>query len=391
MSSEEKTNITSNTNDDTVKELEEEKLEKVINKISNETKLNLKGDTKEANEGCGSNCQCKKDKGKDTENENEKQQENEKEEEVGEVKIHPRGKKRPLRSVKENFEHDIITRYRSKLWKKFRKAMQDFQLVEPGDKVAVAVSGGKDSLLMAKLFEEIQKHGDFYFDIVYLSMDPGFSPDNKKILVGNCKTLGIDLKVEESDVFEVANKMSPSQPCFMCAKMRRGFLYRKAKEYGCNKLALGHHFDDVIETTLINIFYAGSYKTMVPKVNSENYEGLTLIRPMVYIREEDIRSIMRDNGITCMTCGCAVASNKLPSTRRNVKQLIGELKEKYGIKEQNIFRSAANVNLNGIYGYKDDQERFDYNDIYKRGKRQFLECILLYGCDRIGYGQTRDP
>lgn len=248
--------------------------------------------------------------------------------------------------------------------------MQDFQLVEPGDKVAVALSGGKDSLLMAKLFEEIQKHGDFYFDIVYLSMDPGFSPPNKKILIENCKTLGIDVKIEESDVFEVANKMSPNQPCFMCAKMRRGFLYRKAKEYGCNKLALGHHFDDVIETTLINIFYAGSYKTMVPKVNAENYEGITLIRPMVYIREEDIRSIMRDNNITCMACGCAVASSELPSTRRNVKKLIKELKENYGIKEQNIFRSAANVNLNGIYGYKDDQERYDYNDIYKRGKRQ---------------------
>ncbi|ORX86547.1 adenine nucleotide alpha hydrolases-like protein [Anaeromyces robustus] len=332
-----------------------------------------------------------KDKGKGKENDNKNENENEndikndnsnnndnkekekEEENVGEVVIHnkpKRGKKRPLRSPQENFERDIITKYRSKLWKKFRKALQDFKLVEPGDKVAVAVSGGKDSLLMAKLFQEVQKHGDFYFDIVYLSMDPGFSPPNKKILVNNCKLLGIDIKLEESDVFEVANKMSPNQPCFMCAKMRRGFLYRKAKEYGCNKLALGHHFDDIIETTLINIFYAGSYKTMVPKVDAENFEGMTLIRPMVYIREEDIRSIMKDNDITCMTCGCAVASSKLPSTRANVKKLIKELKENYGIKEQNIFRSTANVNLNGIYGYKDDQEHFDYNDIYKRGKRQ---------------------
>jgi len=384
MSSEKKTNIPTSEKD-TLKELEETKLENVINKINNDNKKNLlnsNSDTitqdnkkESSNNCCGGDgqCQCNKDKGKGKEKEKEIEGTEEKKEEVGEVKIHDipkRGKKRPLRTPKENFEHDIITRYRSKLWKKFRKALQDFQLVEPGDKVAVAISGGKDSLLMAKLFEEIQKHGDFYFDIVYLSMDPGFAPENKKILTDNCKTLGIDVKIEESDVFEVANKMSPNQPCFMCAKMRRGFLYRKAKEYGCNKLALGHHFDDVIETTLINIFYAGSYKTMVPKVNSENYEGLTLIRPMVYIREEDIRSIMKDNDITCMTCGCAVASSKLPSTRRNVKQLIGELKEKYGIKEQNIFRSAANVNLNGIYGYKDDQERFDYNDIYKRGKRQ---------------------
>jgi len=375
MSSEEKSNLTETTLESTETSLEsieksdEEKVEEILK---------------------NSNTINKKDKGKgkllETDSEEVK-----KNEEVGEVEIHKipdkdsndkdkgkgkgKGKernnrKRPLRTPQENFEHDIITRYRTKLWKKFRKALQDFKLVEPGDKVAVALSGGKDSLLMAKLFEEVQKHGDFYFDIVYLSMDPGFSPPNKKILVDNCTKLGIDVKIEESDVFEVANKMSPNQPCFMCAKMRRGFLYRKAKEYGCNKLALGHHFDDIVETTLINIFYAGCYKTMVPKVDSENYEGVTLIRPMVYIREDDIRSIMKDNDITCMTCGCAVASSKLPSTRRNVKELIKELKEKYGIKEQNIFRSAANVNLNGIYGYKDDKERFDYNDIYKRGKRQ---------------------
>jgi len=383
MSSEDKNKIPPNNLDDFVKS-EEKSSENVDNvnatnsiennkELDNSTEPTIpenKDNNNNNNNNNNDNDNSKKDKGKGKEivQENE-----EKELDVGEVQIHQipkRGKKRPLRTPKENFEHDIITKYRSKLWKKFRKAMQDFQLVEPGDKVAVALSGGKDSLLMAKLFEEIQKHGDFYFDIVYLSMDPGFSPPNKKILVENCKTLGIDVKIEESDVFEVANKMSPNQPCFMCAKMRRGFLYRKAKEYGCNKLALGHHFDDVIETTLINIFYAGSYKTMVPKVNAENYEGITLIRPMVYIREEDIRSIMKDNNITCMACGCAVASSELPSTRRNVKKLIKELKENYGIKEQNIFRSAANVNLNGIYGYKDDQERYDYNDIYKRGRRQ---------------------
>jgi len=366
------------TTDPTTKIIEEKSENSSDNKISDipttTTTNNIKEEkknnsTKEDNKGKGKEKEKEKDDNVENDNNNKKEEE----ENVGEVVIHnmpKRGKKRPLRSTQENFERDIITKYRSKLWKKFRKALQDFKLVEPGDKVAVALSGGKDSLLMAKLFQEVQKHGDFYFDIIYLSMDPGFSPANKKILINNCKTLGIDVKLEESDVFEVANKMSPGQPCFMCAKMRRGFLYRKAKEYGCNKLALGHHFDDVIETTLINIFYAGSYKTMVPKVNSENYEGMTLIRPMVYIREEDIRSIMKDNDITCMTCGCAVASNELPSTRANVKKLIKELKENYGIKEQNIFRSAANVNLNGIYGYKDDKEHFDYNDIYKRGKRQ---------------------
>jgi len=374
-------NLTQQTNE-VVEKSDEEKVEKILKNVnsSNTTKV-------ESTLASDNLSESKNKDNTEKNNENDNTNKNESNENVGEVEIHKlpgknnngdsgkekgkgKGKKRPLRTPQENFEHDIITRYRTKLWKKFRKALQDFKLVEPGDKVAVAISGGKDSLLMAKLFEEVQKHGDFYFDIVYLSMDPGFSPANKEILKGNCEKLGIDVKIEESDVFEVANKMSPEQPCFMCAKMRRGFLYRKAKEYGCNKLALGHHFDDVIETTLINIFYAGCYKTMVPKVNSENYEGLTLIRPMVYIREDDIRSIMKDNDITCMTCGCTVTSNKLPSTRRNVKQLIKELKENYGIKEQNIFRSAANVNLNGIYGYKDDKERFDYNDIYKRGKRQ---------------------
>eukprot|EP00833_Pecoramyces_ruminatium_P011951 jgi/Orpsp1_1/1185983/evm.model.c7180000096320.1 len=385
MSSEEKLNLNQATNEKAEKS-DEEKVEEILKNVNTsnndngnntEVKQNSVSDNSSGNKGKGEATENSKDNDNDNDNKKESK------DNAGEVEIHKlpgkenkkgkgkdKGKKRPLRTPQENFEHDIITRYRTKLWKKFRKALQDFKLVQPGDKVAVAVSGGKDSLLMAKLFEEVQKHGDFYFDIVYLSMDPGFSPANKEILKGNCEKLGIDVKIEESDVFEVANKMSPEQPCFMCAKMRRGFLYRKAKEYGCNKLALGHHFDDIIETTLINIFYAGCYKTMVPKVDAENYEGITLIRPMVYIREDDIRSIMKDNDITCMTCGCAVASNQLPSTRRNVKQLIKELKENYGIKEQNIFRSAANVNLNGIYGYKDDKERFDYNDIYKRGKRQ---------------------
>ena len=273
-------------------------------------------------------------------------------------------------TIKENFERDIIKKYRPKLWAKFIRALQDYHMIEPNDTVGVAISGGKDSLLLAKLLEEVKRHGDFDFNLVYISMDPGFSDANRELLLKNCETLGVPVNLIRSDVFEVANKLSKDKPCYMCAKMRRGFLYTKAKEFGCNKLALGHHFDDVIETTLLNILYAGSFKTMVPKVKAENFEDITLIRPMIYIHEEDIRRIMKSNGIECMTCGCRIASNELPSKRREIKKLIKDLKEIYPIVDQNIFKSAENVNINAILGYKDEDEYIDFNKIFERGKRQ---------------------
>lgn len=272
-------------------------------------------------------------------------------------------------TVQKNFERDIIKKYRRLLWAKFIKAIQEYKLIEPGDKVAVAISGGKDSLLLAKLMQEVKIHGDFDFEIEYIAMNPGFSDENKRLLLYNCELLGIDVKLFDSNVFEVANKLSPKQPCYMCARMRRGFLYARATELGCTKLALGHHFNDVIETTLMNILYAGSFKTMVPKVKADNFEKIELIRPMYFIKEKDIKRIMKSNNIETMNCGCPVASNSLPSKRREIKELIAKLLETSDVIDQNIFKSVENVNISGILGYKDEDEYIDFNEIYKTRKR----------------------
>ncbi len=268
--------------------------------------------------------------------------------------------------VVKSFERDIIKKYRKELWAKFIRALQDYNLIQKGDKVGVAISGGKDSLLLAKLLQEVKRHGDFDFELEYIAMNPGFTEENEKLLRKNCELLGIDVKVFNSDVFEIANKIASKQPCYMCARMRRGFLYTKAKELGCNKLALGHHFNDVIETTMINIFYAGSFKTMVPKVQAENFNDIQLIRPMYYIKENDIRRIMNNNNIVTMNCGCKVAQGDIPSKRKEIKELIKTLSKAHPILEQNIFKSTENVNLDAINGYKLGDEYFDFNDIFAK-------------------------
>lgn len=268
-------------------------------------------------------------------------------------------------TVQKNFERDIIKKYRNVLWAKFIRAIQDYKMIEPGDKVCVAISGGKDSLLLAKLIQEVSLHGNFKFDIEYVAMNPGFTEANKNLLLKNCELLGIPVRLIDSNVFDVANYMSPEKPCYMCARMRRGFLYARAKELGCNKLALGHHFNDVIETTMMNILYAGCYKTMVPKVKAENFDDIELIRPMIYIKEKDIKRIMKSNGIETMNCGCKVASGEIPSKRREVKELIAHLCEQSSVIDQNIFKSAENVNITGILGYKTDSDVYDFNDIYE--------------------------
>lgn len=274
-----------------------------------------------------------------------------------------------INEVAKKFERDIIKKYRGVLWAKFIKAIQEYKMLEPRDKVAVAVSGGKDSLLLAKLMQEIKRHGDFDFGLEFIAMDPGFTKENREMLLLNCKKLDIDVKILDSNVFEVANKMSPKQPCYMCARMRRGFLYSKAKELGCNKLALGHHFNDVIETTMLNILYAGSFKTMIPKVHADNHEGMELIRPMIFIKEQDIQKIMKANDITTMNCGCSVAAGGIPSKRKVVKDLIANLVTEYENIDQNIFTSASNVNINAILGYKDDGNYYSFNDIYEKEEK----------------------
>ena len=265
--------------------------------------------------------------------------------------------------ITKNFERDIIKLYRKDIWGKFIKGIKKYNLIEDGDKIAIAMSGGKDSLLLAKLFQELKKHPHFNFEVEFISMDPGFIEEDLKTHFNNAEMLGIPLNISRSDIFKVVGKISSDYPCYMCARMRRGFLYNLAKEKGCSKLALGHHFDDVIETTMLNILYAGTFKTMLPKVKSENFEGLELIRPMYLIKEYDIKRIMANNNIHTMDCGCVLTGCRTSSKRNKTKQLIQDLKKEYKDIDKNIFRAAENVNLDSIYRYViNGQEHTFYDD-----------------------------
>lgn len=269
----------------------------------------------------------------------------------------------PLKPVEE-IERSIIKKYRKTLWTKFIKAVKEFKLVEEGDRIGVGVSGGKDSLLLCKLLQELQKHGDVKFEIEYLAMNPGYLEANEVALKENCQHLNIPITYFDSHIFEVVDKISNDYPCYLCAKMRRGTLYAKARELGCNKLALGHHFDDVIETQLMNIFYAGMTKTMMPRLKSDNYEELELIRPLYYVREEHIKQFIKNSGIMPMNCGCVVAAKKTSSKRREMKELILKLKETHPEVDKSIMASAHNVQLNCIVGWTKDGEKTHFMDEY---------------------------
>lgn len=272
----------------------------------------------------------------------------------------PLTERKPLKEI----ERSIIKTYRSVLWARFNKAVREYKLVEEGDKIAVGISGGKDSLLMAKLFQEMQKHGVSNFDLEFIAMDPGFHETNKELLLNNCEHLDIPVKMFDSGIFDIVDHIAKDYPCYMCARMRRGALYAKAKELGCNKLALGHHFDDVIETTLINMFYAGSFKTMRPKLKSKNFENMELIRPMIYIHEEDIKRFAMNSGLSPMNCGCVVAAKKTSSKRREIKELIKELKKVNSEIDNGIFNAAQNVNLDSILGWTKNGVKHSYLEFY---------------------------
>lgn len=274
-----------------------------------------------------------------------------------EVRI-PLSDKKPLKDI----EKSIIKTYGKQLWAKFNKAVRDFQLVEEGDKIAAAISGGKDSLIMAKLFQEMQKHGVSNFELEYIAMDPGFNEANKELLQSNCEYLNIPVKLFASNIFNIVDHIAANYPCYMCARMRRGALYSKAQELGCNKLALGHHFDDIIETTLLNMFYAGTFKTMLPKLKSSNFENMELIRPMYYIHEKDITNFTSHNGIFAMNCGCVVAAKKTSSKRREVKELIREMKRTNPEVDQAIFNAARNVNMDCILGWQINGKKYSFQD-----------------------------
>lgn len=264
----------------------------------------------------------------------------------------------------KEIERSIITKYRKHIWSKFTKAVKDFNLIEEGDKIAVAVSGGKDSMLMAKLFQELQRHGRVKFELEFIVADPGYHPNIKELMLDNCNYLGIPVKIFDSHIFEITDRIAKDYPCFMCAKMRRGALYSKAKELGCNKLALGHHYNDVIETTLLNVLYAGNFKTMLPKLKADNFEHMELIRPMYYIEETYIERFTKESGIWPLNCACMVAAKKIGNKRYEVKELIKHMKEKFSEVDKSIFRAAQNVNMDSILGWQKDSQNYSYLDFY---------------------------
>ncbi|WP_123053349.1 ATP-binding protein [Clostridium sp. JN-1] len=272
----------------------------------------------------------------------------------------PYNERKPLSEI----ENSISKTYKKHIWSKFVKAIKDFKLIQEGDKIAVAVSGGKDSLLMAKLFQKLHKHSQVKFELEFISMDPGYHPDIRKLLIDNCEYLKIPIHIFESNIFEVVNRIAKDYPCYMCARMRRGNLYSKAQELGCNKLALGHHFNDVIETTLLNIFYSGNFKTMLPKLKASNFKGLELIRPLYYIEEDYIKKFIKRSGIWPLNCACMVAAKKTGNKRYEIKDLIKGLKGNYKDVEKSIFKAAQNVNMDSIIGWQKDGKKYSFLDYY---------------------------
>ncbi len=270
-------------------------------------------------------------------------------------------------------ENSIIKKFRKPIWRQFTKGINDYQLVLPGDKIAVCISGGKDSMLMAKLLQELKKHGKVPFELVFLIMNPGYRQDNWEIILNNAKILGIELTVFNTDIFDTVADIERN-PCYLCARMRRGHLYSKAKELGCNKIALGHHFDDVIETTLMGMLYGGKIETMMPKLHSQNFSGMELIRPMYLIREEAIKAWRDYNYLGFIQCACRFTENCVScgggrgSKRDEMKELIARLRETSSVIDMNIFRSVHNINLRTVIGYHKDDWTYNFLDDYDKYK-----------------------
>lgn len=272
----------------------------------------------------------------------------------------PFNERKPLTEI----ERSLITTYRRPIWSKFIKAIKEYKLVCEGDKIAVAISGGKDSLIMAKLFQELQRYSKVNFQLEFIAMDPGYHENIKELLIDNCKHLNIPVKIFESSVFHIIDKIAKDYPCYMCAKMRRGALYAKAQELKCNKLALGHHFNDVVETTMLNVLYSGNFKTMLPKLKAQNFLDMELIRPLYYIEERFIEDFTQGSGIWPLNCACMVAAKKIGNKRHEIKNLIKELKKNFNEVDKSIFRAAQNVNMDSILGWKKSGESFLYLDSY---------------------------
>ena len=268
---------------------------------------------------------------------------------------------RPL----EEIERCIVKRYKKHIWSKFLKAINDYKLISDGDRIAVAISGGKDSLLMAKMFQELKKYSNIDFELVFLAMDPGYIDDIRVKLEELCKYLNIPVEIFESGIFRITDEIARDNPCYMCARMRRGALYNKAEELGCNKLALGHHYDDVIETTMMNILCSGNFKTMLPKIKSSKSGKMQIIRPLYYIREEYIKRFVRYTGIEPLDCACTVTSKKSGNKRYEIKELISSLTDNFDNVEKSIFKAAQNVNIDSVLGWEKDGVKHSFMEEFE--------------------------
>ena len=271
----------------------------------------------------------------------------------------------------KEIERSLITKYRKPIWRKFVKGIQEYDLIQEGDKIAVCISGGKDSMLMAKLLQELQRHGKYKFELVFLVMNPGYNEINKQTIINNAKLLNIPITMFETQIFDIVAEVDES-PCYLCARMRRGHLYKHAKELGCNKIALGHHFNDVVETVLMGMFYGGQVQTMMPKLHSKNFEGMELIRPMYLIEEDDIIAWKTYHELTFIQCACRFTENCSicdngggGSKRQEMKVLIKKLKKNNPNIDKNIFRSMHNVNLDTLIGYHTATEQYNFLDTYQ--------------------------
>lgn len=267
-------------------------------------------------------------------------------------------------------ERSIIKRYRKSIWRPFIKGIQEYEMIKEGDKIAVCISGGKDSMLLAKLLQELQRHGQMNFELKFLSMNPGYNKKNKEKLLKNAELLNVPLDMFETEIFDIVKDVEEN-PCYLCARMRRGHLYKNAQDLGCNKIALGHHFDDVIETILMGMMYGGQIQTMMPKLHSTNFEGMELIRPMYLIKEADIITWKNYNELDFLQCACRFTESISKSgdgvgesKRQEMKKWIQQMRETSDVIDRNIFRSVHDVNLDTLIGYHNKEMKYCFLDDY---------------------------
>ena len=269
------------------------------------------------------------------------------------------------RKTLQEIERSLTTTYKKNVWGKFIKAINDYQLIQEGDKIAVAISGGKDSLILAKLFQELKKHKKVDFEVEFIAMDPGYHKEIRKLLEENCEYLDIPVKIYDSGIFNVIDKIAKDYPCYMCARMRRGSLYEFAQNLGCNKLALGHHFNDVIETVMLNVIYGGTFKSMLPKLKAQNFENMEIIRPLYLVEEDNIKNWIQNSGIWPMNCACMVAAKKIGNKRYEVREMIKNLKAQNKDVDKCIFRSQENIQMDSVVGWRDKNgEKHTYLEFY---------------------------